>query len=280
MIISASRRTDIPAFYAGWLINRLNAGYCLVKNPFNPKQIRRVSLLPKDVDGIVLWTKNAAPLLSDIFVLDAFPYYFQYSVTAYGSDIERGLADKKSVIIPAFIKFAEHIGAERMIWRYDPILITDKYDFAYHARAFDRLCELLAGNTKKCVVSFAVPYKSVAKKMREAGHREFNIQEKVQLAQTLLTIAASHEITLCACCELPELFELGVQPVSCVDAALFDINAPRDKYQRNGCNCAVSVDIGAYNSCMNGCIYCYANHAEAAVRQNHASHNLNGELLI
>ena len=97
MIISASRRTDIPAFYADWFINRLNAGYCLVKNPFNPAQIKRISLLPEDVDGIVLWTKNAAPLLPEISRLEKFQYYFQHTVTPYRSDIEKGLADKKTV---------------------------------------------------------------------------------------------------------------------------------------------------------------------------------------
>ena len=280
MIISASRRTDIPAFYADWLINRLNAGYCLVKNPFNPGQIRQVSLLPEDVDGIVLWTKNAAPLLDKISVLDSFPYYFNYSVTPYHTDIERGLADKSGVIIPAFIELARHIGAARMIWRYDPILITERYDFAYHISAFSRLCELLAGSTEKCVISFAITYKSIARNMREAGHRDLNIHEKMQLAEALLPIAENHGITLCACCEVPELFSLGIQPVSCVDANIFGVTAPRDKNQRKGCNCAASVDIGAYNSCMNGCLYCYANHAEAKVKQNYAEHDSSGEILI
>ena len=119
MIISASRRTDIPAFYADWLVNRLNAGYCLTKNPYNPTQIRRVSLLPQDVDGIVLWTKNAAPLLPKLSALEPFSCYFQYSVTPYHADMELGLADKRKVVIPAFVELANQIGSERVIWRYD-----------------------------------------------------------------------------------------------------------------------------------------------------------------
>ena len=280
MIISASRRTDIPAFYSDWLVNRLNAGYCLVQNPFNPRQIRRVSLLPDDVDGIVLWTKNAAPLLSKIAVLDKFAYYIQHTITPYHTDIECNLADKRNIIIPAFLEFAKHIGAERMIWRYDPILITSRYNFTYHITAFSRLCALLEGSTKKCVISFAIAYKSVAKKMREAGHKELAVQEKIQLAETLLPIAKSHGITLCACCELSELNQLGVHSVSCIDADLFGVNTPRDKNQRKECNCATSIDIGAYNSCMNGCRYCYANHDEAMVKHNYAGHDPNGELLI
>ena len=279
MIISASRRTDIPAFYADWLINRLNAGYCLVKNPFNPAQIKRVSLLPEDVDGIVLWTKNAAPLLPKISALNSFSCYFQYSITPYHSDIERGLADKKETIIPAFLKLADIIGARRMIWRYDPIIITPRYSCNYHIAAFTRLCGLLAGSTEKCVISFAIAYKSVAKKLAEIGHTELEVEDKIRLAESLLHIAKGHGITLCACCELPGLYELGIQPVSCVDAGLFGIDVPRNKNQREGCNCALSVDIGAYNSCMNGCRYCYANHNEIKVRNNYARHNADSELL-
>ena len=280
MIISASRRTDIPAFYADWLINRLNAGYCLVQNPFNPEQIRKVSLLPEDVDGIVFWTKNAAPILPSIHMLDKFRYYFQYSITPYHADIECGLANKKNTVIPAFLELSKHIGSERIIWRYDPILMTNKYDYPYHLSAFSRLCKLLKGSTEKCVISFVIAYKSVEKNLRGVGHKELNVQEKIKLTELMLPVAKDHGITLCACCELPELYQLGVQPVSCVDADMFGVTALRDKNQRKGCNCAASVDIGAYNSCMNGCRYCYANHAKAKVEYNYSRHDPNGELLI
>jgi len=280
MIISTSRRTDIPAFYTDWLINRLNAGYCLVQNPYNPAQIRQVSLLPEDVDGIVLWTKNAAPILPHLSTLDKFPYYFQYSITPYHTDIESGLVNKSGEIIPAFIELANHIGAERVIWRYDPIIVTPRYSFDYHVGAFSRLCELLAGSTQKCVISFVIAYKSVAKNLREVGHAELAMSDKLQLAEKLLTIAKDHGITLCACCESSELYELGLQPISCVDSGMFGKNLPCDKNQREGCNCAVSVDIGAYNSCMNGCRYCYANHVQSKVAANYARHDVNSEMLV
>ena len=230
MIISASRRTDIPAFYSDWFINRLNAGCCLVKNPFNPQQIRRVSLLPQDVDGIVLWTKNAAPLLPKLSVLEPFKYYFQYSITPYHTDIESGIADKKAVVIPAFLELAKRLGKSRMVWRYDPIVITQRYDFDYHVGAFTRLCELLTGSTEKCVISFVIDYKSVSKNLRNIGHIEWELAEKIQLAQTLLTIAENHEITLHACCDSG----LRLPPISCVDAEMFGVNVPRDKNQRDG----------------------------------------------
>ena len=280
MIVSASRRTDIPSFYADWFVNRIKAGYCLTQNPFNAAQIRRVSLLPEYVDGIVLWTKNAAPLLPKIFALDPYQYYFHYTITPYHTDIECGLASKSGIVIPAFWEMATRIGAERMIWRYDPIIITDKYDEEYHVRAFSRLCELLMWSTKKCVISFAIAYKSVAGNLLEIGHQEIELQDKLRLAKELMTIANTHGITLCSCCELPELYQLGAQPISCVDADLFGVSVPRDKNQRKGCNCATSVDIGAYNSCMNGCRYCYANHVQAKVKENFARHDVMGEMLI
>jgi len=285
MIISASRRTDIPAFYSDWFVNRINAGYCLVKNPYNPAQIRRVSLLPEDADGIVLWTKNAAPLLPKISALDKFAYYFQYTITPYFSDIESALADKKNTVIPAFQNLAKFIGAKRIIWRYDPIIFTERYDFSYHIGAFTRLCELLSGNTKKCVISFVIEYKSIARNFIGIGNQTPATEDKIRLAETLLPIANEHGITLCACCESPELYQIGIQPISCVDANLITeisgkpFNAQRDKNQRKGCNCAESADIGAYNSCMNGCLYCYANHADAAVKRNYATHNVDSETI-
>jgi len=286
MIISASRRTDISAFYADWLVNRINAGYCVTQNPMNPKQIRRVSLLPDYVTGIVLWTKNAAPLLQKLPALEPFTYYFQYTITPYDTNVEHGLASKKDVVIPAFLEIASQLGPERVIWRYDPILITRKYDFSYHIRAFSRLCRLLAGSTSRCVISYVTDYKSIAKNLREIGCDQLELREKLQLTQELLRIADEHGIRLCTCCESPEIYALGVDSAACVDAGLIskisgkELKIPRDKNQRTGCNCAVSVDIGMYNSCLNGCLYCYANHSETRVQKNHASHDPFGEMLI
>ena len=215
MIISASRRTDIPAFYADWLVNRLDAGYCLVKNPRSPAQTRRVSLLPEDVDGIVLWTKNAAPLLPKLSALDSYSYYFQYTITPYHSDVEASLADKKTTVIPAFLKLAGTIGPKRMIWRYDPIIITPRYSYEYHLKAFTKLCGLLAGNCEKCVISFAIAYKSIAKNLAKIGHMQLAAENKTRLAVDLLRIATAHGITLCACCESPELWPINLKAAAC-----------------------------------------------------------------
>ncbi|MDR0906103.1 MAG: DUF1848 domain-containing protein [Oscillospiraceae bacterium] len=290
MIVSASRRTDIPAFYSEWLVNRLREGFALVRNPMNASQIRRVELAPESVDGFVFWTKNAAPMLpklgAEFELLRAFPYYFQYTVTAYDTDIERGLPSKRDVVIPAFRELAARVGAERVVWRYDPILFTRRYDFDYHVRAFTRLCDLLAGSTRRCVVSFVIPYKSIAGSFRAAGIEVPQGDTRLRLIEKLLQIAAERGITLCACCESPEVYALGVSQTACVDAVLLGeiagkpLDVKRDKNQREGCNCAASVDIGAYNTCLNGCAYCYANHGERRVAANAAAHDPKSPLLV
>ena len=171
------------------------------------------------------------------------------------------------------------------MWRYDPILFTERYDFNYHIRAFSRLCGLLCGSTSRCVVSFVVPYRSIAGKMRSAGIIIPDEKQRVRLIAGLLKIATAHGITLCACCEAPELYALGVAPTSCVDAELMGriagqkLNIGRDKNQRSGCSCAASVDIGAYNSCQNGCVYCYANHGDKRVAEFAAAHNFGSTIM-
>ncbi len=141
MIVSASRRTDIPALFSQWFYNRLEKGFVLLRNPYNPMQAGRVDLTPDRVDGFVFWTKNAAPMLENIHKLDAFQYYFQYTITPYGRDVERNLPDKHEVIIPAF----QRLGADKAVWRYDPVFINERYTVDYHIRAFTKLCEELEG---------------------------------------------------------------------------------------------------------------------------------------
>jgi hypothetical protein len=252
----------------------------------NASQLRRVELTPESVDGFVFWTKNAAPMLPKLDMLDAFPYYFQYTITAYDTDIECGLPSKRDVVLPAFRELAATVGAERVVWRYDPILFTRRYDFEYHIRAFTRLADLLAGSTRRCVISFVIPYKSLAGSFRAAGIEVPQGDTRLRLVEKLLQIAAERGITLCACCESPELYALGVSPTACVDATLLGeiagktLNVKRDKNPRNGCNCAASVDIGAYNTCLNGCAYCYANHGERRGAANSAAHDPESPLLV
>lgn len=138
MIISASRRTDIPAYYSEWLINRMREGFVYVKNPMNPNQISRIDLSYEVIDGIVFWTKNPLPMMKYIDVFKSIPYYFQFTLTSYSNDIETGLPSKNTVLIPTFIELSNTIGADRVIWRYDPIVLSEKYTVEYHIRYFEK----------------------------------------------------------------------------------------------------------------------------------------------
>lgn len=247
MIVSASRRTDIPAFFSDWFYNRVGKGFVLLRNPYNPRQIGRVTLTPDKVDGFVFWTKNAAPMLPRIGELEGFKYYFQFTITAYGRDVERNLPDKNEVIIPAF----KQIGADKVIWRYDPIFINERYTWDYHVRAFTKLCEKLEGYTHKAVMSFVDEYITV--NLAPLGIKQLLPEQEKALAQQIFEIAAKHGIELTSCNE-----DLGIPHSCCVDGRMFGVRKPKDKNQRGLCECVESVDIGTYSTCSHGCTYCYA----------------------
>ncbi len=249
MIVSASRRTDIPALFSEWFYNRVEKGFVLFRNPYNPLQVGRVSLTPDKVDGFVFWTKNAAPMLGRIHELDRFSYYFQYTITPYGRDVERNIPDKNEVVIPAFRK----IGTGKAIWRYDPVFLNDRYTWDYHIRAFTRIAESLEGCTAKAVISFVDSYRTV--NLRPLNIRPLVQEQRIELARRLADIAKSHGMELSSCAE-----DLGLPRSSCVDGKMFGVEKPKDRNQRGLCQCVESVDIGAYSTCSNGCAYCYANH--------------------
>ena len=182
--------------------------------------------------------------------LEAFKYYFQYTITPYGWDVEKNIPDKHEVVIPAFKK----IGADKAIWRYDPVFINERYTWDYHVRAFTKIAEELEGHTHKAVMSFVDSYRTVD--LRPLNIRPLSPELQRALAQQLSKIAAAHGITLTACAES----QLGLPASCCVDGAMFGVKKPKDRNQRGECTCVESVDIGAYSTCSNGCAYCYANH--------------------
>lgn len=250
MIVSASRRTDIPALFSDWFYNRVGKGFVLLRNPYNPLQVGRVSLTPDRVDGIVFWTKNAAPMVDRLSELDAFKYYFQYTITPYGRDVEKNIPDKHKVVIPSF----KQIGTDKAIWRYDPVFLNERYTWDYHVRAFTKIAEELEGYTHKAVMSFVDSYRTVD--LRPLHIQPLTPEQQRELAQQLSEIASAHGITLTACAES----QLGLPVSCCVDGEMFGVKKPKDRNQRGECTCVESVDIGAYSTCSNGCAYCYANH--------------------
>ena len=285
MIISASRRTDIPAYYADWFFNRLREGFVLSQNPMNPCQIREIALSPEAVDCIVFWSKNPEPMLERLDALGAYPFYFQFTLNAYAQDIETRLP-KKAVLIDTFRRLSEKIGAERVIWRYDPIFLSDRYTLAYHIENFGKIARLLGGCTEQVTISFIDFYSKIEGNMKAHNIRQLRPEEQHAAANEFARIAAEHHMKITACAEAADLSPYGVSHASCIDKQMITriigraLAVKKDNNQRTNCGCAASVDIGVYNSCANGCLYCYANYSPVSVEKNRKKHNVCSPLLI
>ncbi|PKM63274.1 MAG: hypothetical protein CVU97_01245 [Firmicutes bacterium HGW-Firmicutes-21] len=283
MILSASRRTDIPCYYSEWFINRLNAGYVLTRNPFNHAQLSKIPLSPEVVDCIVFWTKDAKNILPHLRTIDEmdYNYYFQFTLTPYDHIIEKNLRDKAD-IEKTFIVLSEQIGKERVIWRYDPIIFNDTLTVAYHKAQFKRLCEKLSPYTEGVIISFVDVYE----KLKTNLIREITGDEIEELGSFIGKTAREYGLAAKACCESTDLTVFGIERASCIDKAAIEkvcgssLAISSDKNQRDGCGCMESIDIGVYNTCLNGCVYCYANDNPATTLRRYNSHNPNSELLI
>ena len=285
MVLSVSRRTDIPNYYSEWFYNRIKDGYLYVRNPMNAHQVSKIQLSSEVVDCIVFWTKNPEPMFSRLEDLDAYKYYFQFTLTGFGNDIERNIPHKKEHMIPIFQKLAEKIGREKVIWRYDPIFFTDRYTPEYHLKAFEQIAGALNGYTSKCVVSFVDIYAKNKKNMSAVN--SFSLPEKdlVTFAAQIAVIAKNHGIKTASCAEVIDLSACGIEHNCCIDRELiqkiigYKIKADKDKNQRKKCGCMESIDIGTYNTCKNGCAYCYANYSQESVLKNCRLYDINSPLL-
>ena len=288
MILSCSRRTDIPAYYSEWLIHRLRAGTVCVVNPFNPKQISRVDIRPEVVDGIVFWSKNPKLLMNHLKEIDqlGYNYYFQFSLTPYDKDLESGLPPKTE-LVETFIELSELIGKEKVNLLYNPIVITEKYSVAYHLRAFEQLCQRLSQHTEKVMISFVDAYKKNSKQFKTHGIQTISNEDKRQMAGQLKGITNRYGLVLETCSEAMDLSYLGIQHGKCIDGDRIEriagyqiMNKDKRDGTREACGCMKCIDIGQYNNCLNGCIYCYANTNGPSVMANHRLHKVDSEILI
>jgi hypothetical protein len=285
MIISASRRTDIPAFYAEWFLKRLRAGFVLVRNPLNFHQVSQIPLVPKDIECLVFWTKNPAALLCKLPEIDdlGYRYYFLFTLTPYDCSVEVNVpaVDER---IRTFQTLAKRVGCDRVLWRYDPILFTDRYTPAFHIAAFAGLATRLAGFTKVCIISFVEMYRKCARNMRGLHLADLSAAGRIGLIQTLQEIGAEHSIAL-QTCAAGGLDQSGIKPGKCIDDRRiakitgFEIHGKKDKNQRRDCGCIESIDIGTYNSCPHNCLYCYANNDQNSVAINFSTHKPDSPLL-
>lgn len=285
MILSVSRRTDIPSFYSEWFFERLKEGFVYTRNPMNPTQISRLKLAPETVDCIVFWTKNPEPMLARLSELAPYPYYFQFTLTSYGTDVEANVPHKREAMIPIFQRLSEQIGKKRVIWRYDPILFTKRYTPEYHRKAFRQMAEALRGYTEKCVISFVDTYAKNKKNLQALGVYELPKEALEAFAKELCNIAKENGMVMASCAEEIDLAHCGIVHNACIDKKLIEeiigckIKGVRDKNQRGTCGCMESIDIGTYHTCGNGCVYCYANHSEAQVKKNLRKYDVHSPIL-
>ena len=285
MIISASRRTDIPSYYSEWFFNRIKEGFVYVRNPMNIHQISKISLSPDVVDGIVFWTENPTPMLERIHELDQYTYYFQFTLNSYGKDVERNVPSINDVIIPAFQKLSSMIGKERVVWRYDPILLNDQYNLEYHKKYFQVLCSKLSRYTEKCTVSFVDLYKTTARNTKSLNIRIPIEDEVMELMYFFSSVAKNEGIYIDTCAEDCDLSSLGIEHAHCIDQQRLErlgnyvLDIGKDKNKRGVCGCIGSIDIGMYNTCENGCMYCYANHNSQIAARNRSCHDPKSPLI-
>lgn len=286
MILSVSRRTDIPAFYPKWFMNRVREGYVYVRNPFNANQISRIPLGEDVVDCIVFWSKNPEPIIEYLPEIDKKyqgAFYFQYTVNAYGRDMEPAVPDLQ-YRVDTFRKLADAYGQERMVWRYDPILFTEEYSLEWHQEQFKAISEQLEGYTDTCVISFVDMYDKTVKNTKPYGMAAPSDEEIDILAAAFSAVAKDCGFRIRTCAEGVDLGKYGIEPNSCIDQERIEkiigcsLKAKPDR-QRENCRCIECADIGLYNTCLHGCRYCYANYNAGQVKQAVAAHNDDSPLL-
>jgi len=289
VLISASYKTDIPAFYGEWFMNRLDAGYCLMRNPYNGN-VRRIDLRREAVDGFVFWTKNLGPFRANLGEIHrrGFPFMVQYTINGYPRALEVSVLDSA--------KAAEHVrqvsdrfGRETVVWRYDTILISSLTPVKFHLENFARIAEALREYTNECVISFAQVYRKTKRNLDRAAAeenftwREPSGEERQTVLKALLRIAKANGMELTICSQ-PEFAGDGVEEAHCIDVQRLSRIAGRTitaklKGMRETCGCYQSKDIGDYDTCPHGCVYCYAVENRELAKRRYAEHDPKGEML-
>jgi hypothetical protein len=282
MIISASRRTDIPAFYMPWFMNRIREGYCSVPNPYNPSQIATVSLQPEDVDVIVFWTRNPSPLLPHLKDLDrdGYHYYFLCTIMDNPSFLDP-LSPSSGKSTQAFRALADLIGPKKVIWRYDPIVFSRETTPDFHRKKYEKIANQLGGYTTRCIISALSLYRKTSLRLKAAAVEMSPCEgEEFNKLMVFMAQSAGHcGMDIFSCAQEGDLAAYGIRHGKCIDDRYiketfgFEVTSGKDPSQRRDCGCIVSKDIGMYDSCLFGCIYCYATTSHEKARENQRRHD-------
>ncbi|HIS40775.1 MAG TPA: DUF1848 domain-containing protein [Candidatus Aphodovivens avistercoris] len=284
MIINTGARTDTVQYYAPWLLRRFEEGYALARNPLFPNKVTRYKLDPAVVDCVVFCSKDYRPILPRLHeIADRFNTYFYYTITAYGRDIEPGVPSIDESM-ETLIELAEQVGSQRIAWRYDPVLLTPAYTFERHRETFTRMCDVLAPHVDRCIFSFVEMYKKLRFNMPEL--MPLSVEDMDALAEMLGGIAAKHGLRLQTCGTNGDYSRYGIHSSGCLTLETLgrangvEFRTLKHKGTRNGCCCFESRDIGAYDTCPNGCRYCYANKDHKKAAENYRAHDPEAPLLI
>lgn len=284
MIINTGQRTDIPAFYSEWFMNRIREGFVYVRNPYNPKRITKFLLDPKVVDVLGFCTKNPRPMLKHLDELKPFGQFWYVSITGFGKDMEPHVPPKKQVI-EDFKTLSKALGSHAMAWRYTPIIVNEKYTAAYHIRAFEKIASQLEGYTSLVAYGFLDLYPKLQKLHPEL--KDADDETKIRIAKAFLEIAEKHHMRLRLCSKEKWLSSYGIDVDGCMRIEDYEhsiqakLNIKKKMEARKSyCACYLSNDIGAYDSCLHLCRYCYANGSEEEIRANYQQHDPYSPLLI
>ena len=284
MILNTGSRTDIPAFYSEWFLNRVRVGSVMARNPFFPEQVTRFQIRPDVVDLIAFCTKNPAPMLPHMDVLSPFLQFWFVTITPYGKEIEPAVPGKEEVC-ESFRQISRVVGKRCVGWRYDPIFLSEKYTKEFHLEAFERFAALLDGYTEQVVISFIDLYEKTKRNFPEA--REVKAEDRRILGKEMAGIAARHHMQIYTCLEGTDLKPYGVNTSGCMTKEVLEhaigeeLRVPSGlSPAREGCRCLLGSDIGAYNTCRHFCRYCYANYDRDSVLRNSKLHDPDSPLLV
>lgn len=284
MILNTGARTDTVQYFSEWLLKRFKDGYVYARNPLFPNKVTRYELSPDKIDLVLFCSKNYAPILPRLHeITDNYRTYFYYTITAYGKDIEPRVPSIDESL-DTLVRLSAAVGKQRVAWRYDPVLLTDKYTVDVHAETFENMAARLAPHIDRCIFSFVEMYKKLRVNMPELA--AMTERDKTRIAELLGGIAAKYGIHIQTCGTNGDYAQYGIHKSGCATLDVLgaangcEFREVKHKGQRAGCHCIESRDIGAYDTCLNGCKYCYANQSPQAARDNYKRHDKNSPILL
>ena len=283
MILNTGLRTDIPGFFSEWFYNRIEDGFVYVRNPYAKNQIYSYRLDPELIDCIIFCTKNPKPMFENLEKIDKFNQYWHITITPYEKEIEPNVPPMNDVL-ESFKYLSKKLGKENVTLRYDPIFINEKYTLEKHIESFEYIINSLSGYTTEAIISFIDLYEKTKRNFPKA--REVTKDERLKLGKEFAQIGKKNNIIIKTCVEGTELDKFGIDSSGCMTKEVIErainknLNVPKQKARNGECYCLLNNDIGEYNTCDHGCLYCYANSNKRLVKRNLKLHDPKSPILI